>query len=64
MGARAYWDENAELLAQLLDAVERQTYYLLKVNGNDIASPESFARPGVAPVEPPTVSLAQWAGTL
>ena len=63
-GAAAYWDENAELLASLLDAVERQTFYLLKVNGNDPPVPEPLRRPGKFRAEPKTVTLADWASTL
>ncbi|MET4780807.1 hypothetical protein [Glaciihabitans sp. UYNi722] len=63
-GVSAYWDENAELLAQIFDAMERQTYYLLKVNGNDPSEPVPLQRPGQKIVEPETVSLAEFSGFL
>lgn len=63
-GVAAYWDETAEMLAQLYDAIERQTFYLLKVNGVDPPEFKRFPRPGVTAAEPQTVSLAQWATTL
>lgn len=62
-GDRAYWDENTELIASLIDAVERQTFYLLKVNGNDPPQPTPVPRPGESG-EPVTVSLTDFANSL
>lgn len=59
----AYWDESAELLAQLYDALERQTFYLLKVNGNDPEQPTRFPRPGEH-VGPAAMSLTDFANQL
>lgn len=64
-GERAYWDETPELLAQIVDAVERQSFYFRKANFQDAGPvPESLPRPGEVARELPTVSLAEWAGTL
>lgn len=58
-GAHAFWDEQVEMLANVVDAIERTNYYLLKVNGNELQPPEPVRRPGVAS-EPDSVSLAQF----
>jgi len=58
-GPVAYWDENAELTASTLDAVNRLTYYFLKVNGNDPDAPERFPRPGEHKA-PETVALSDF----
>jgi hypothetical protein len=58
-GVNAYWDEQVELQAQTVDALERLNYYLLKVNGNDPSEPETVPRPGVSN-EPRTVSLSEF----
>lgn len=58
-GDSAYWDEQVEMTAKVLDAVRRNTYYLLRVNGNNLDEPEPIARPGKS-AEPETVSLAQF----
>lgn len=55
-GDAAYWDEHVEMTAKVYDAVERNNYYLLKVNGNDPDAPEPFPRPGVS-ADPETISL-------
>lgn len=52
-----------EFQAQAVDSLERLTYYLLRVNGNELTPPTPIPRPGVAPVEPETVGLAQF-GTM
>ena len=57
-GEAAYWDESVEVTASVFDAVERLTYYLLRINGNDPDAPARFPRPGDA--EPPTVSLTDF----
>jgi hypothetical protein len=60
-GARAFWDEQVELTAQLIDAVNVQSYYLLKVNGQDSArQPEPVTRPGVEN-KTPVSSLSDFA---
>lgn len=56
-GESAYWDEQVELTAQVLDAINAQSYYLLKVNGNDPSEPVPTPRPGVH-AQPETGSLA------
>lgn len=58
-GDAAYWDEAVELQAQTVDALDRLSYYLLKVNGNDPDEPVSMPRPGVS-TEPSTVSLSEF----
>ena len=59
-GEHAYWDETPELLAQLIDAVERQSFYFRKANFADAGEPPTVVpRPGVKPAEPETVSLTQ-----
>jgi hypothetical protein len=63
-GEHAYWDEAESLLAEVLDAVERQTYYLLAVNGNEAPIPTPFPRPGAKPAEPQTVSLSDFVNSL
>lgn len=64
-GERAYWDETPELLAQAVDAIERQSYYFRYANFKDAGPvPEPVLRPGQVAAAPPTVSLAEWAGTL
>ena len=35
-----------ELLAQTVDAIRANSYYLLKVNGNDPDAPDRIPRPG------------------
>jgi len=47
----AYWDEQVELLAQAVDAIRWNSYYLLKVNRNDPTPPEPTKRPSSAPAE-------------
>jgi hypothetical protein len=64
-GERAYWDETAELLASLIDSLERQTFYLRKAHFTDAGDPPvALPRPGETHAGPKTVSLAQWAGSL
>lgn len=46
------------MTAKVLDAIERNTYYLLAVNGNTPQKPVPVSRPGES-VEPETVSLAE-----
>ena len=58
-GASAYWDEQVELQAQTVDAIDRLAYYLLKVNGNDPPEPSIMQRPGVSS-EPQAVSLSEF----
>jgi hypothetical protein len=48
-GPAAYWDEQTELTALLYDAIERLTYYTLRVNGNEPDVPEPYPRPGQHP---------------
>lgn len=62
-GEGAYWDEQVELTAQVVDAIERTNYYLLKVNGNQVDAPNAVPRPGHA-VNPPTVSLGDFVTSL
>lgn len=57
-GEHAYWDQQVELTANVLDAIERLTYYTLRINGTELDQPKPFPRPGVS-TEPETVSLAQ-----
>lgn len=45
-GEHAYWDEQVELTAQLVDAMRANSYYLLRVNGNDATEPTPVPRPG------------------
>lgn len=47
-GPSAYWDERVELAAQLVDAIRIQSFYLLKINGNDPQEPTPIPRPGAA----------------
>ncbi len=49
-GPGAYWDEQVELLAQIVDAVRVNSYYLLRVNGGDPDEPQPTRRPMVGPV--------------
>lgn len=58
-GVRAFWDEQVEMLAQIVDAVERTNYYLLKVNGNELDAPTPVPRPGVVS-EREAMSLTQF----
>lgn len=46
------------MTAKVLDAIEWNTYYLLKANGGDPKTPTRHPRPGDS-TEPETVSLAQ-----
>lgn len=59
-GESAYWDEGVELSAQTLDAIKEQSYYLLKVNGNDPAPPVPTWRPGAPGAVVETGSLADF----
>lgn len=57
-GDYAYWDEQVEMTAKVLDAVQHLTYYTLRVNGSEPEWPGHLPRPGQS-FEPETVSLAQ-----
>ncbi len=59
-GDAAYWDEPVELLAQAVDAIREQSYYLLRVNGNDAEPHTTVKRPGRAQAEQPSGSLADF----
>ncbi len=59
-GDSAFWDEQVELTAQVLDAVKANTFYLLKVNGNEPPTPVLTPRPGAKAVEPASMSLADF----
>jgi hypothetical protein len=59
LGEAAGWDQLAELLASVIDEVRANTYYLLRVNGNDdVEWPAPYRRPGQEPEVPETVTLA------
>ena len=58
-GDAAYWDESVELLAQAVDAIRANSYYLLAVNGNKPDEPLPTPRPG-APTDVATGSLADF----
>jgi hypothetical protein len=51
------------MTAKVLDAIERNTYYLLRVNGQEVEVPESFPRPGW-PFTDRTVSLGDFVASL
>ncbi len=63
-GERADWDQQAELLATVVDRLGALSYYLLRVNGNDPREPDPFPRPGHVTPEIPTVSLKALASFL
>jgi hypothetical protein len=64
-GDAAYWDETPEMLAQVLEAIERQSFYFRKANFEDAGQPpEPLPRPGQERPQPKTVSLSEWASTL
>jgi hypothetical protein len=49
----------------VVDALERLSFYFRKANFQDAGPvPESLPRPGEVARVLPTVSLAEWAGTL
>ena len=62
-GERAYWDESVELLAQTVDAIRLNSYYLLSVNGNKPDAPQQTLRPGAQAV-PERGSLADFAALI
>jgi hypothetical protein len=68
LGDRAYWDQQSELLASVVDEVRELTYYTLAINSSEsVARPERFPRPGQTreePVPEPGVSLAAFANFL
>jgi hypothetical protein len=63
-GDFAYWDEQVELTAQVVDSTNRLAYYLLKVNGSDPAEPVDIQRPGATVVAPEAASLADFGAFL
>jgi hypothetical protein len=61
-GDQAYWDEQVELTAQLIDAVNINSYYLLRVNGSTTAAvPQPTKRPASAQTDVPVSSLSEFA---
>lgn len=59
-GEQAYWDEQVELTAQLVDAVNTNSYILRRAHFEGTPEkPEPIQRPGVAESELPVAPLSE-----
>lgn len=64
LGARANWDQQAELIASVIDEVRINSAYLLAVNGNEMGQPVRFPRPGDEQESAPSVGLNDFANLM
>ena len=63
-GTPTGWGNDTELLARVVDGIEKLTYYTLQVNGNDADPPVHIPRPNEEPIVPETVSFAEFGDLL